>query len=1100
MKGWVGIVEKQRIHLKRTLKEHISDAPLKRTGKGYFVDAEQALEELSCTVFAENRAEHTVVLSIQTNYNDYKKLCHDLQESEEEKGRKAVKFNKATCIEDLVKIEALRKYGKKYNLFGRVMFSNVASILGLISSVIAIIEFAGMPNGHGLNMSFPAWLALILLSVLLWVIRSYSVRQENRVLRNKIEELPEEKSIAFFREIGLKGSKLKGDQVFFVENLSLLKPACRSYIIAYLEQVEYCAQMWCVIDYNFEDSLKIEKSNKNISYKFYDLVPLKYKEKERIYREYELYNSISKEYLTCIGVDALWNAGSFEEDLCVKLYSAEYISQKMRAWMGQAAYGQALMEYFYCLVYLSAKYRYSFSVSQMASLIMDEEKVGRDFLDTIPRFGGERAWNRREVQLFLNKIIELLEGYYFDENIVSGGKRVKSYRFSYDILEGFHEKMEECYPDTDTVQKWILTKLIGNEDIFGRQEQYLYNCSNLLIMMKEKVTEKEFCILANRLLRILNEKQCWCYYAPILKTIYFLERNECSMMKYVQRDIMKDAVCNNMLYICDEDSMGLAMVYLAGAKEEHFPIYNFFDGTLMESMGRDNEFAIFLSWLLEIFYKRIFYDCDIRERQKDIAFTEIGKARELQNIFFQLTQCCVMKEMEWEACYKNVSMFLTNFKSSSEAKVLAMTVAEILKWIKSEKERDEERNIRRINVDLLMETTDSNTLRFLCGCLYIVMIKEKECPLMTNNSLLNFILKGMYYFIITSEESGIGKYMNELYSMAMPRNVKIPMVLQLLLRGAVKAQEIQELVLNETEYIQYMIHDNIKNLVDSSEIEEFVCMIMILQYKIKDEGFTEKIFSALSMCLAQMKCYDGNMLIKYIRIAWWGDKNESSMKDTVNEMNHIKNASLLVWLFNECCEQQNELVEWIPFIRKDVWRRARITAASNLLSKYLKRHSYYDCDREILDIYLKIIREDVCPSKWITLRCLDIIDTYAEDNENIKMENLDIYNRLIELYFWYESMGIYKEMDMEFPKHTLEFLIKGMENLRRSKHKESLLYRDLAAYDAKRKQKNIKIEKIIDQHFKSWEPIMNDVLSLDYYWAMCYFYDFPEMYQEMKKK
>ena len=355
-------------------------------------------------------------------------------------------------------------------------------------------------------------------------------------------------------------------------------------MIRYLYNIGYVNQLWCVFDYLFETTEKVENVNKRAKFENYRLQPLEYSEKEKLYKEYSLHNTISKEYLNCIGVDILW-AENFEiGNSSYKLHSLNYIHDKLKGIEDKNKYGKALMGFFYCILYINTKFQYFFSIEQMAKLYcskMDDVQLKTIIGKNSHKIGTTSDIDQEEIKLFFKQVISVLEGYYVIEEGSKQGRKNKKYKFSYDVFECFQKKREKEYLSEDDIRLWILLKLITEREFFD-QDRYFFDCSNLLVI-NESLENEEYLLLANRVLKIMNNNNCLLYYSPILSQIKeILEEGMESGIYLLDREILEKAIVNNLFYCSDDESLEIAIDYLQENTDKNKILYDFWNGNIIK--------------------------------------------------------------------------------------------------------------------------------------------------------------------------------------------------------------------------------------------------------------------------------------------------------------------------------------------------------------------------------------------------------------------------------------------------------------------------------------------------------------------------------------
>ena len=249
---------------------------------GNEIEADEMLKDKYVRVFGNNYLERVEVIDIQTAYNDYKKLHDDLHELAQDWGQKIICFSSSTDILDILKMKDIRKACRKKRISAEQPMLNI-SIIGACFLTLLNIFYITWSFIFGEIYPLPAEIVLPALCICL-SLTLVSVVQQTRKhdseLLEKLGCLDENGLIDIFSCLEHAKSPLKDEGIFFIENFNKLNKLCRSYMIAYLRHKEYKKQIWCVFDYLFENSLKIDSVDDSVFYEAFKLVPLKYEEKE----------------------------------------------------------------------------------------------------------------------------------------------------------------------------------------------------------------------------------------------------------------------------------------------------------------------------------------------------------------------------------------------------------------------------------------------------------------------------------------------------------------------------------------------------------------------------------------------------------------------------------------------------------------------------------------------------------------------------------------------------------------------------------------------------------------------------------------------------
>lgn len=1073
--------------------------------------AEKVLDEGDSWVFNKYNIKRIKIINIHTTYNDYKKLHDDMKSTVVERGRNVTSFSECTNIQDMVSGRELLRMCRKEKMVENVALLNVLKISEVFLCFLSIFQifftYFDVKNNLIPNNIFILFILLLLIPVIFIPIVVMQKEQKNKALE-KLNELEEDELINLYGNMGQRGSYLRDEKIYFVENFSRLNKNCRCYLIAYLYSINDLTQLWCIFDYIFEKARKITITGDNKKYEEYKLEPLSYEEKENLYKEFDLQRELSKEYLNCIGVDILWTNRESDPSGNVKLHSLDFVGKKIEEIRKGFDEDGGLTKVFYCLVYMSAKYKYSFSINQIISLIQNGEKVNKELYGMICGVGkaiGSRIKKKNEIERYFNKVIEVLEGYYFTEYGSESGRQVRKYKFSYDILECFQEKLSVAYyPDEKNVKKWILVKLLGNIEMF-KGDRYFFDCSNLLVT-NNFLNDKEFCILASNLLKMMNRNNCWFYYVPILRILRDIDSQK-EEWKYLEENEIKTAAINSMFYVSDEQSMEHGLYFLTGSVENHFVL----DGIhpWMEEMKQSSELlAGYFQLLYKIFVNAIAIKFEFGKAYEDIDVEILDEQEYLPNIIRELITFYVVYlnkknvEESFNECNKRILACLKKIRVCDEAKVFSEIVEELLSWIRSEINSKGKRAYRNVNVGMLIEASNSNMLYFIYSLFDMIIMKDNEIVYENHNKLLGFISQSVFYFRVTTRGKGITKYIKELINSKLSIELKMNIALCILISCNTCLNILREFILENMECMNSLISERLSTTNEEWIIEEYISVLLICNKKIGSEEFTERILDNILRCLpkdsnAKMECIQ-----KYLDVICYKKCQEEECANIIDEINQIASCSFATLVFDGYCDVKKEMLERVPWINERILLGCRNTSGLFLMGKYLLGHGYFDCNRKILKLYLAVMRGYKYPDKEAIIIYMNIIDSYARDNASFKVQESFTYNYFLSLLFFYMALEAYEEKELTeaVPIKTLEFLLAVIEELMKigMSIKEGWLRGENVV------EKNEETETFIISNFQELKPVIEvdgqKELSLDYYIMVTYIYSFPDIYSELAKR
>ena len=187
-------------------------------------DAQGVFEALYNEVFSEYMGERATVINISTTYDDYKKLHDDLKKSTEKWPRKTRSISDRNTIDDLIEINALRKYCCKKR---KIRNSKTVLTLKIGEAILAFLTIFqilfNLLTGKELLHDSGIFVLTIMGMVVLYSTIVLFHKKQNEECIKLIEGWDSEgKIIDFFKEMHLDGCKISDEGIFFVENLSKL--------------------------------------------------------------------------------------------------------------------------------------------------------------------------------------------------------------------------------------------------------------------------------------------------------------------------------------------------------------------------------------------------------------------------------------------------------------------------------------------------------------------------------------------------------------------------------------------------------------------------------------------------------------------------------------------------------------------------------------------------------------------------------------------------------------------------------------------------------------------------------------------------------------
>lgn len=1082
---------------------------------GETVNAETELKRKYDKIFGGSIAEAIGVVNILTAYNDYKKLHDDLISRAGEWKHNIVGFTDSSTISDFTDYRSLKKACKREKLIPNNSYNLLSGMLKILEVFLCLLSIFQILYSLLTASSGTVLLSAVMflsIGAILIPICLLSSSQKSSLF-TALNAMDESSLLKLFNHISFKGSRLTGEQIYFVENFSKMDKLCRCYLITYFQRAGSFAQLWCVFDYLFENTGKLTEYNDHIYHDTYRLIPLNYAEKEALYYEFNLRRDINKEYLNCIGLDILW-ANQADVNVEFKFHSLSYIKDKILKVRNSLDPEGRMIKGFYCLVYMSAKYKYSFSVEQMVFLLRNKENAGPKLLELIRRAGSvlviPEHYSDHDIRSFLKKMIEILDSYYFEETRISKGKKVRRYKFSYDILECFQKELENLYPDEESVKLWVLVKLLGNMGLF-RQERYFYDCCNLLIM-NETIETQDYITLSVQLLRMMNNSQCFIYYGPILERLYDIAAEEPGLRGVLHHEVIQTAADNYLFYVSDNLSIRLGRSILFDSQDEAEAIDWFSENNLSAIIKKDGAFSDYFKLLGQIFNQTIASNFDLAYTATDAAPSGCQEPLYLYPIVYEFCMLCL--DIFYEPlCKENyllrsgrLQKLLNQTPMCEESRVFNTIVMEMLHWIKSEVYLQEDRGIRNTNVGMLVETSHSNMLYFIYGMFNMIIVKDREAKFNNSNALLNFISRSFFYFNVLSKGEGITNYINDIINDNLPIRLKLNILISLLGLGVPCVSLIRSYILQDISTLSALATEKLGLLTGEEAIEKHLGTLLLYNANINSPDFTEQMMKDITRVLTDNPNCSGNTLLQFLRGILYNEWPEEEPADIINKVNQVKTPSFAIWILNSYCETRKEMLQRIPDIRHDILGNCSSNTGLILMARYLLTHSYYDSSHDILELYLETIKSFRCPAKTDIQDYLHIIDRYGSDNENFKLSEILTYNQMESLYLFLIVIEMNERQAEEqiYPQKTLEFII----NLYTSLNNAGLRFINgntiLSSFNQNSMRQSPAIEKFIYSNFMDLKPIVTvgseRFLSWDYCAMALYILKFPALYKTLRKQ
>ncbi len=1082
------------------------------------IEAEKALEEKYNGIFGNYGSEMVSIINISTVFNDYKKLYDDLRKYAEQWNEKVICITADSKIDALVSLKALRKVCRKERKFDNNLLLSILKICEVFLCMLSIFQiiytFLKGASYSAINLkTFILMIIFILAAVIFFSICSLT-RKQNIEISGRLKEMSDNELISLFSKLGMKGSYINDEGIFFVENICKLDKLSRCYLEAYFLNVEYIKQLWCIFDYLFEKKIQLKNGNKSIYYESFRLEPLNYEKKLELYNKYNLKDSISKEYLSCIGVDILWFFERNDENTEFKFHSASYISEKLLNVEKLYNSNGDLLRFVYCLAYISSKYHYSFSLDQMVLLKQNGENVERKIKNLIKsannRLFRGKPISETDTYNFLKCIVKQLDDYCSVETTIKNNKKIKKYRFSYDIVECFRENMEDVCADKQAIEMWILVKLISNEDIF-RQDRYFFDCSNLLVM-DDSLDNNDFVALAVYFLKLLNGNSCFTYYTPILKKIREISGGQSEKTQQCRDSILEQASINNLFYVSNQESIELVLYFVTEMKECPY-LVNVFQNEYLDVIEQsDSQLAGYFKLMYKVFQENvsIYFSFGVDRTKRNIEIEKSIEGMDLYNVITALVlfaDDCLRQQVsleQFEVHNYKIKQMLKKIEVCEEARTFTGIVREMLLWVKSEISLEQDRKYRNINAGMLIEESDSKMLYFIYGLFGMAFLKGKEVILKNDNGLLDFISRSVYYFNVMAYEEGITNYINEIILSRLSIDLKLNMVMRLLITNIPYKQEIVAFAVENIDEVLEQIEAKMNIISNENDLEQYLGEWLLYNSNIKNQNFRDKVWNQILKFIEKVTFCDGSMLVRDLQIILDKKWPDIEFNTIVEEINSIKNYTFAVWVLEGYCRVKEEMLERIPYINLKILCNCGVSLGIELMLRYLMRHGYYDCNHDVLEVFLDIMRHNYAPSEGIILNYLQLIDHYEEDCSNIKQNEFGTYNRLMALLFHYNTVKDYEAQEMmhSFPRRTLEFLIFIIRKSAQYGIQFMLQNPELQYYvNHKITERIPDMENYILKNFLNIKPVVKKGkemgISVDYYVIINYIYEFPDVYESL---
>lgn len=956
------------------------------------------------------------VIYIHTMIQDYKKVSYDIRHKLEHQKATMFYINSETDIISLWGKRGFLYFAKKAGFLKNAFLDIALQVIGVLSLLSSVFAFILPFLNDEKNFSkYPYFLSVSFIAVgcfILFLAKSKREQQFDSTY-NLVKETEISDFSNYLSKMKMRKLRFSEKNVLIIENINKLEKHVRAFLLYYLTRPTNGNQIWCILD-DGTNKLFITKNHIEGNIEEYDLCPLSLEDKKELIYQLRL-RDYKEELLGTLGIDILF----WEELGCVEEY--EYsgnLVDKINALISKDRYGKSYIGAVYCVAYLMVKLGYIMSLNNIVQLVCYEHENKRYFKkleEQCKKDIGAHIFQKKEFEEFLRKLIDVIGNYCIVKNY-------NGIRFSTNFFKCLETHFEATLPSRNTILKWVLVKLICNQDKFN-EDNYFLDCCNLLqqVEFEDIATEVQVSL---RLLDALNKNCCWLYYPIILSRLDSLTKNTKERAEYLQSDAVKNAVINYRILIADDISVQFHKNYL----EEYCSINQmqyvesipmsrlaFIDFdlennlTFYQNMMRINDPTAYYYYLMaewmKIHTNRI--PEPITNEILDLSW-DYPVSEPVAIIFALLKMLiiisCGQKKELMQTMHRELNGIteLIHSKQYYSAQIMEKIVYEFNHYFYF---MNSDYDIRMLFLGTAIENTNSMILRFLFNMFKRIFEKEIE-SYRFQSAELNYAY-GFIYYKINAFEKGVSDYICYVIDSDFAIVERISILLLLLTRGVPKWDNIIQFCVEHKNELIQEICSSLDYATDMQSLGNILVHIYILVQFFSENNLCEEITNLVNKVLTERFDLECQSIIKVFRYVMLDEDAENSLSDLsednfISIVNELSSRELAITFFAKYYQNNEHIILALPKVTGLMTTHFYTTIPINLIGAYLLMCPVDKVEKQMLQYYIRLMRKNDYDISNIIIAYLEIIDKYDGIMQIKKYEKKQ--------YCYYQSKLIYIEL------------------------------------------------------------------------------------------
>ncbi|MBD5514586.1 MAG: hypothetical protein HDR06_07990 [Lachnospiraceae bacterium] len=961
--------------------------------KGYHISIDNVLDENVRKGFGGEDyhllEDKRRVIYIHTMIQDYKKFSYDIRCKLEHQKATMFYINSETDIISLWGKRGFLYFSKKAGFLKNAFLDIVLQVIGVLSLLSSIFAFILPFKYDGKNFAlYPYFLSIVFIAIGCLILFFAKSQREKQV--DSTYNLVKETEISDFSNYlsKLKMGKLRFSEqnILIIENINKLEKHVQAFLIYYLMRPTNGNQIWCILDDGADKLLITKKHIKGYIEEYY-LCPVSLEDKKELIYQLRL-SDYKEELLGTLGIDTLfWEELGYVEEY---EYSGDIV-KNIKTLISTDKYGKNYIGAVYCIAYLMVKLGYIISLNNIVQLVCyehDNKRYFRKLEEQCKKDIGAQIFQKKEFEEFLRKLIDVMDNYC----IVNNNKGI---RFSTNFLKCLETHFEAILPSRNTIQKWVLVKLICNQDKFN-EENYFLDCCNLLqqVEFEDIATEVQVSL---RLLNALNRNCCWLYYPVILNRLDSLTKNTKERVEYIQSDAVKTAVINYRILIADDRSAEFHKNYL----EEYCSINQlqyvesipmsrlaFIDYdlennlTFYQNMMRMNDPTAYYYYLMAEWMKIHTNRIPESTTNAIIDLSWDYPVSEPVTIIFALLKrlivfSCGQKGELMLSLQRELNgiIELLHSKKYYSSQIIEKIVYEFNNYFYLNRS---DYDIRILFLGTAIENTNSTILRFLFNMLKI-SVKEMDSYKFQSVEL-NYVYSFIYYKI-NPFEKGISDYICYVIDSDFAIAERVGILLCLLTRGVPKWDNIIQFCVDHKGELIQEICSSLDYAKDMESLGNILVHIYILEQFFSKNNLCEEITNLVIEVLTERFDLEGQSIIKIFRYVMLNEDDENTLSDLsednfISIVNDLSSRELAITFFAKYYRNNEHIILALPKVAGLLTTRFYTTISMGLIGDYLLMCPVDKVEKQMLQYYIRDMRKNDYDKVEIITTYLEIIDKY----------------------------------------------------------------------------------------------------------------------------